>query len=117
MKLTYHHCGDSLLPDLGLAEKRTIALARYGRMRLNDLKEHRLGLFGSLLLFGKLMQRFHEIDETCNACPERLIPHMRTAEGTTEELKATDQLAWIRYVNDIRHQIEEILLEELIYVW
>jgi len=85
-------------------------------MRLNYLKEHRPGLFSSLLLSGKLMEQLHEIDKTCNARLELLIPQMQTAEGITEELKATDQLEWVHRMNDIRHQVKETLLEELIYV-
>lgn len=115
MKLTYHRCGDYLLPDLGLTEEEQQPLGKYGRMRLNYLKEHRPGLFSSLLLSGKLMEQLHEIDETCNARLELLIPQMQAAEGITEELKAADQLEWVRRMNDIHHRIEETILEELIY--
>jgi len=116
MKLTYHRCGDYLLPDLGLTDEEQRPLGKYGRMRLNYLKEHRPGLLSSLLLSGKLMEQLHEIDETCNARFELLIPKMQAAEGVTEELKAADQLEWVRRMNDIRHQVEESLLEELIYI-
>ena len=116
MKLTYHRCGDYLLPDLGLTNEEQRPLGRYGRLRLNYLKEHRPGLFSSLLLSGKLMEHLHEIDETCNARLELLIPQMQAAEGITEDLIATDQLEWVHRMNDIRHQVEETLLDELIYV-
>lgn len=116
MKLTYRRCGDYLLPDPGLTDEEQRPLGKYGRMRLNYLKEHRPGLFSSLLLSGKLMEHLHEIDETCNARLELLIPQMQAAEGITEELKAADQLEWVRRMNDIRHQVEEALLDELIYV-
>ena len=116
MKLTYRCCGDYLLPELGLTDEEQRPLSKYGRMRLNYLKEHRPGLFSSLLLSGKLMKHLHEIDETCNARLELLLPQMQAAEGITEELKAADQLEWVRRMNDIRHQVEEALLDELIYV-
>ncbi len=116
MKLTYHRCGDYLLPDLGLTDEEQRPLGKYGRMRLNYLKEHRPALFSSLLLSGKLMEHLHEIDETCSARLERLIPQMQAAEGITEDLKATDQIEWVRRMNGIRHQVEETLLDELIYV-
>ena len=116
MKLTYRRCGDYLLPDLGLTDEEQRPLGKYGRMRLNYLKENRPVLFSSLLLSGKLMEHLHEIDETCNARFDLLIPQMQAAEGVAEELKATDQLEWVRRMNDIRHQVEEALLDELIYV-
>ena len=116
MKLTYHRCGDYLLPDLGLTDEEQRPLGKYGRMRLNYLKEHRPGLFSSLLLSGKLMEQLHEIDKICNARLKQLVPRMQVSEGITEELKASDQLEWVRRMNSIRHQVEETLLDELIYV-
>ncbi len=116
MKLTYHRCGDYLLPDLGLTDEEQRPLGKYGRMRLNYLKEHRPGLFSRLLLSGTLMEHLHEIDETCSTRLERLIPQMQAAEGITESLKATNQLEWASRMNDILHQVEETLLDELIYV-
>ncbi len=62
------------------------------------------------------MEHLHEIDVACNARLELLIPQMQAAEGITEELKAIDQLEWVRRMNDIRHRVEETLLDELIYV-
>ncbi len=62
------------------------------------------------------MEHLHEIDETCNARLDLLIPQMQAAEGVTEALKAEDQLEWVCRMNDIRHQVEETLLDELIYV-
>lgn len=115
MTLTYHRCGDYLLPDLGLTDEEQRPLGKYGRMRLNYLKEYRPALFNSLLLSGKLMKQLHEIDVTCTARFELLIPQIQAAEGVTEALKAEDQLEWVRRMNDIHHRIEEILLAELIY--
>ncbi len=115
MKLTCYRCGDYLLPDLSLTDEEQRPLGKYGRMRLNYLKEHHPGLFSSLLLSGKLVEHLHEIDKTCNARLELLISQMQAAEGITESLKATDQLEWVRRMNDIRHQVEETLLDELIY--
>ena len=115
MTLTYHRCGDYLLPDLGLTDEEQRPLGKYGRMRLNYLKEYRPALFNRLLLSGKLVKQLHEIDETCNARFELLIPQIQAAEGVTEALKAEDQLEWVRRINDIHHRIEEILLAELIY--
>ena len=39
MKLTYHRCGDYLLPDLTILDE-PVTLGKYGRMRKTYLKEH-----------------------------------------------------------------------------
>ena len=47
---------------------------------------------------------------------ETLIAQMKTAEGVTESLKATDPMAWVQRMNNIRARAEEIVREELIFV-
>ena len=44
-----------------------------------------------------------------------LIEQMKTAEGITERLKATDPMAWVQRMNSIRARAEEIVREEMIY--
>ena len=45
-----------------------------------------------------------------------LIRQMMEKQGGTEELKARDQMAWVRVVNGIRNMAEEIVLKELVYI-
>ena len=40
---------------------------------------------------------------------------MKAAEGVTEDLKASDQMAWVRAMNSIHNRSGEIILWELIY--
>ncbi|MGN0774971.1 MAG: TnpV protein [Candidatus Ventricola sp.] len=115
MKLTYHRNGDYLLPDLGLTKEEQHPLGKYGRMRLRYLEEHRPGLYTRLLLSGKLMEHLQEIDSTCQERLEHLTRQMQAQEGVTEELKAVNQLEWAQRMNAIHHQIEEILLAELVF--
>lgn len=115
MELKYHRCGDYLLPDLGLTEEEQKPIGKYGQMRLDYLKNHRPILFNHLLLSGKLMDHLHEIDATCHARLDLMIPQMKEAEGITESLKMKDQLEWVRRMNSIHHRSEETLLNELIY--
>ena len=46
---------------------------------------------------------------------EVIIEQMKVAEGVTEDLKATDQMAWVGSMNNIRNRAEEIILREMIY--
>jgi hypothetical protein len=44
-----------------------------------------------------------------------LIRQMAEREGVTENLKANDQMAWVRHMNNIRNRAEEIVSSECIY--
>lgn len=65
--------GDYYLPDLGLPEKASGFLGRYGRMRKAYLEEHRPGLYERLLLSGKLYEHLAEINACCNERMDRMI--------------------------------------------
>ena len=56
MKLTYHRCGDYLLPDLTIPDE-PVALGKYGRMRKTYLKEHKPILYLSLIHISPARQR------------------------------------------------------------
>jgi len=57
----------------------------------------------------------HEIDTHANKQLELLIQQPAKAEGITEQLKAEDQMEWVRRMNSIRLRAEEIVLRELVY--
>ena len=115
MKLTYRRCGDYYLPNIGIPAEDMRHLGKYGRMRMRYLQEHRSLLFNQLLLSGKLMKHLYSIDDVCQERLDLLIPQMKAAEGVTEELKAIDQMEWVRRMNSIHNRIEEMLFNELIY--
>lgn len=43
------------------------------------------------------------------------VEQMAKQEGVTEQLKAQDQMLWVRRMNNIRARAEEIVREEIIY--
>ena len=112
---TYTQVGDYLLPDLIIDEAEQQPVDKYGRMRKRYLKEHRPVLFTNLLLSGKLDQHLTEIDRACTERMELLTRQMADQEGVTEALKATDQMEWVRRMNNIQNRAEEIVLNELVY--
>ena len=113
--LTYTLHGDYYLPNLSLSDADKTPIGRYGRMRLNYLREHRPGLYPRLLLSGKLYDHLTEIEETCRNRLERMIPQMAKAEGANEALKARDPMTWVARMNSIHQRAEETILAELIY--
>ena len=43
-----------------------------------------------------------------------ILPRMMEAAGITEELKARDPLRWVGLMNELKAQVDEIILHELI---
>ena len=114
---TYHLGADGLCyPDLLPPEEDTPAYRKYGGMRRRYLKEHREGIYTDLLLSGKLNTHFNEIDAAANSQMELISKQMAAAQGITEELKARDQMTWVRAMENVRNAAEEIVLRELIYM-
>jgi acetolactate synthase small subunit len=55
------------------------------------------------------------VNEQAQEQLEQIIEQMKVAEGVTEDMKAHDQMAWVRVMNSIRSRAEEVILSELIY--
>ncbi|RAZ93732.1 TnpV protein, partial [Klebsiella oxytoca] len=43
------------------------------------------------------------------------VEQMAEREGVTEQLKAQEQMLWVRRMNNIRNAAEEIVLKEIVY--
>ena len=71
-------------------------------------------LLNDLILTGKLWTYLADLNEQAQERLERIIARLKAAEGITEELKARDQMAWVKAMNSIRNQAEEIVLREMI---
>ena len=114
--LWYELQGDYYIPCLVLDEEDTQSIGMWGRKYLRYIKKHRPVLHTTLLLSGKLNSHLAEIDNQATEMFDQLIKQLAEKEGITEQLKAQDQLAWVGAMNNIRYQVEEIILAELIYV-
>ena len=68
-----------------------------------------------MILSGKLMEHLQEIDATCCRRMDQMIRKMALTEGVTEELKAKEQMTWVRKMNSLHASAEEIVLKELVY--
>jgi len=110
---TYSDINSYLIPNLAIPESPP--LGKWGRMRRRYLKEHHPALYSSMLLTSRLDQHLAEIDRSCEEQLEHIIQQMTKQEGVTEELKAADQMEWVRCMNSSRNRAEEIVLHELVY--
>ena len=88
---------------------------KYGLLRKRYLQEHHKGYYTALLLRGKLTEHLNQIDDAANARVDFLVPQMQQRLHINETLKAHDQMAWVREMNNIHNAAEEIILNSLIY--
>ena len=114
-ELTYRKNGDYLIPDLSLDGQAQKPLGKYGRMRKKYLQEHRPVLWNQMILSETLYTHLREIDETASRRLEQMLPSLAKEAGATEQLKASDPLAWVGLMNSCKAQAEEVILSELVY--
>ena len=88
---------------------------KYGMMRKTYLKEHRPAMYSLYILEDRLVEHLNLVDDEAQERIDVLMPQMMEKQGITEEMKAHDQMEWVRAVNGIRNMAEEIVLKELIY--
>ena len=113
---TYTLGADGLYyPNLVLPEMEEAHYGKYGMLRKQYLKNHHKAIYFTLLTSCKLISHLNEIDEEANEMFELLVKQMKERQGITEALKASDQLEWVRRMNNIRNAADEIVLNELIY--
>ena len=114
MNITYTKHGDYYYPDLALPSQPTGDIGRFGRMRKKYLKEHQPDTFALMLMENTLTQHIIDIDREANEQIDLITSQLAKAEGVTEDLKARDQLGWIRRMNSCRARAEEQVIRELV---
>ena len=113
--LSYTLHGDYYLPDLEINEEEP-TYGKYGIMRKQFLKEHRIARYQYLVLTGKLTEHLNRVDKEAREKVEILVEQMAEQWGVTEKLKMQDQMEWVRKMNNIRSRVVEIIDVELICV-
>lgn len=68
-----------------------------------------------MLMDGSLLDHLYEIDQSCKERLELIVSQMAERENVTEALKASDQMEWVRSMNSIHNQAEEIVLADIVY--
>lgn len=113
---TYTQVGDYLLPDLKLPEEEKQAnIGVWGMRHKRFLKENHRVLYANLMTSGKLVAHLDDIERQATAMFLRLVKELAEKENVTEELKAADQMLWVREMNNIRNRATEIVNAELIF--
>ena len=99
-----------------MLEQEKITLNKYGRMRLNYLKENKKAEYSIMLMDGTLNSHLKEIQEIATERVEKIIRQLKFKSNLTEDMKNTDILYWVGMMNNFKNQAEEIVFNELIYV-
>ena len=114
--LDYTLVNDHYLPNLTAAASAEYPTGRWGRLHKPYLKEQHTVRYNQLLLSGELGGYLAKLDKQAEEQLALTVRQMQKAEGVTEDLKAADQLEWVRRMNSIRNRAEEIIKSELIFV-
>ena len=102
-------------PDDNKTEKET-SIGTWGQRHLCYIRQYKKSLYLDLFMSGKLNTYLADINAQAEDLFLRLVKEMAEQEGVTEQLKAEDQMNWVRKMNNIRSRAKEIVNEELIFV-
>ncbi len=114
-KITYTQQGDYLLPDLKMPEQPKVEIGIWGKRHLRYLKNHHPIIYTNLLTSCKLTTYIADIDKQAEDMFFRLVNQLAKLEGVNEQLKADNQMLWVRKMNNIRNQATEIVNNEIIF--
>ena len=112
--IRYTLVGDYYIPDLQLPEENR-PIGVWGRMHKAYLEQCHPAQYNDLVLSGKLWPYLAGLKEQAQKRLDCIIDQMKAAEDITEELKAQNQMEWVRAMNSIRSRAEEIIRSEMIY--
>ncbi|MED9914266.1 MAG: TnpV protein, partial [Acutalibacteraceae bacterium] len=96
-------------------EKETGNIGVWALRHKRYLKQHHKVLYYNLLTSGKLHSHLADIEEQAQQLFLQLVKELAEKEGVTEQLKSADQMAWVRWMNNIRNRATEIVNNEVIY--
>ena len=116
MELKYTKIGDYELPNLTLNDNKKGTINKYGMLRLDYLKQHKKVLYTTLLMKDELTNHLISISKNAENLLNNLMESYRKYDKKlSEKSKKTNQIEWIKLMNNYKNTAEEILLKELIY--
>ena len=111
--LTYTQYDDYFIPNIRLENAETQTLGKYDRMRKTFLEQNKPMLLNDMVLEETLLPHLWEVQQTYEKRMELLMEELLAKNPVPD--KATQQLAWVAYMNSLKAQAEELVVSELIY--
>lgn len=116
MKITYTMQGDYLLPNLKLPEQDSRPIGLWGKQHLHYIKRNHKIRYINLLTKCRLNEYLADIDEQAQKMYDELVQAFAKEEGCTEQLKAANQMLWVRKMNNASQRAREVVNAEMIYI-
>ena len=110
----YQQAGDYLLPCIDPPENPDIGI--WGERRCKYLQTSQKALYTAMLLGDTLNAHLEEVYKSATEMFDRLVEQLKIRDCITEELKAANQMEWVRRMNVLRHEAAEAVEKELICV-
>ena len=88
----------------------------WGQRHYQYLKENKPSMIGVMRMNGSLISYLQQVNEQADEMVFQLVKQIAKQEGVTEELKRRDQMAWVGAMNNIRNRVNEIVLNEVIFI-
>ena len=112
MELKYTKIGDYKLPNVTLNDNKKGTINKYGMLRLDYLKAHKKALYTTFLITNHLVSVSKDAENLLNSLMES---YKKSNEKLSEKSKESNQLEWVKLMNNYKNTAEEIILKELIY--
>lgn len=112
---TYTRCGDYYIPDLSIPDTKKYNIGKYGRLHAKFIRQNRPAFYSIKMLDGTWLAYLEGIDISAKEMVDTFIKELVAKQCITEELKATNQFAWLSAMERIKHIAEEIVLNEYVY--
>ena len=90
-------------------------IGTWGRLHYDFLYRNQRSVINAMRLKGTLHVYLIGIDKDAEDMFNLIVKQTAEIEGVTEQLKAADQMEWIRRMNGIRSRAREFVLKELLY--
>ena len=116
MELKYTRTGDYELPNLTLKDNKKGTINKYGMLRLNYLKHNKKALYTTILMKDELTNHLISVSKDAEDLLNNLMEsYKKSDEKLSEKSKETNQIEWVKLMNNYKNIAEEIILNELIY--
>lgn len=114
--LWYELKGDYYYPMIAIPKQEKTIIGKYGRARLNYIKQYKKCLYSELIMTGTLNQHLTEIDKIASQRINDIICEMARKENIPIHYDGKmKQLEWVSLMNNYKNCAEEIIYSKLIY--